>query len=331
MKRLVLLGALLLAAGCAGTSPTATTPPAPTPSSTSSTPIHPVAPAVRASQAVASYASWRLPYAISREGVVGSGANGQFILAGGMLPGDLSATKAIQVDLTTGRTSALPSLGVPVHDVAAGSYAGLPAVFGGGNATEQSVIQVLRGNSWKQVTHLPTTRSDLSVVQVAGRTLVIGGYDGTSTPTAVLAVGPHGGLSTFGKLVVGVRYAATAVVGTEVYVFGGEVNSRELDTVQRVDGQTGRTTIVARLPHALGHAVAAYVGGRVLLIGGHVDPNTRTSQMWWFDPLSHAFTRAGKLPVALSDSAVAVLGKEIFLLGGESTSVTDRVVVIRVS
>jgi hypothetical protein len=328
MKRIVLLAALLLAAGCRGTSPGATT--APTPA-TPSTPIPPATPAARAPHAQASYATWRLPYAIARAGVTPSGAAGWFIVAGGMLPGDLSTTRAIRVDLRTGHTRALPSVATPVHDVAAGTYAGLPALFGGGNATEQSVIQVLRGNAWKAATHLPTARSDLSVVQAAGRTLVIGGYDGARTPPDILAVGARGGLTRFGKLVVGVRYAATALVGTDAYVFGGEVDHRELDTVQRVDGRTGRTTIVARLPQPLGHAVAAYVGGRVLLIGGSTNPDTRTGHLWWFDPVNHEFTRAGRLPAALSDSAVAVLGHDVFLLGGESSSVTDRVVEIRVS
>ena len=100
-----------------------------------------------------------------------------------------------------------------------------------------------------------------------------------------------------GSLVRGVRYAATALVGGQVYVFGGEVSGAELSTVQRVDPRTGRTRIVvARLPHPLGHAMAAAVGDRVLLMGGRVDPNTRTDQMWWFDPASGRFSHAGRLP-----------------------------------
>src|SRR5207253_787823 len=105
-----------------------------------------------------------------------------------------------------------------------------------------------------------------------------------------------GRFDSIGSLRTGVRYAATAVVGSTVYVFGGEVNHHELASVQVFDVSEGRTTIVGRLPQALGHAVAVAVGGRVLLLGGRVDPDTQISKMWWFDPVDRRFTAAGRLP-----------------------------------
>ena len=74
--------------------------------------------------------------------------------------------------------------------------------------------------------------------------------------------------------------------------------------------------------------MAATVGGRVLLMGGHVDAASRTAAMWWFDPASGRFTHAGTLPRPLSDAAVAVSGSTVWLLGGEDPGVTDRVVVL---
>lgn len=260
-----------------------------------------------------------------------SGAAGSFLLAGGMFPGDVSSARAIRLILPQGRSVALPSLGIPVHDVAAGTYNGQPAIFGGGNATEQSAVQAFSGRAWRAVAHLPTTRSDLSVVELDGSTLVIGGYDGVNVPRAIMTPGPRATFPAVGQLVVGVRYAATAVVGHDVYVFGGEVNHRELGSVQRFDASIGRTTVVGRLPRPLGHAVAATIGGRILLIGGRIDPDTQTSAMWWYDPGARRFSRAGNLPVATSDSAVAVVGNRIWLLGGEHPQVTDRVIVVQVS
>ncbi len=280
---------------------------------------------------MASFATFRLPYKIAREALIAEpGHPGQVVLAGGMFPDDTSSARAVLVDLTTGRSSTLPTLGTQVHDTAGGLYAGNPAVFGGGNASEQSVVQRLVGSHWQPVTHLPTTRSDLSVVSVNGTTLVIGGYDGANVPRTILAVGANG-LKPAGQLVTGVRYAATAVLGSDVYVFGGEVSGRELGNVQRYDATSQKTTAVARLPRPLGHAVAVTVGKRILLMGGRIDPNTQTSSMWWFDPATAKFSKAGKLPAALSDSAVMSVGNRIWLLGGEDPSVTDRVVEINVS
>ena len=286
--------------------------------------------------AVAAYAGWRLPFAISREAVVGDPARpGWFVLAGGMLPGDASSARAIRLDPATGRTDPLPALSTPVHDTAGGLFRGSPAVFGGGNATEQSVVQALTGGSWTHAAQLPTTRSDLSVVSAGGSTLVVGGYDGSATPRDVLRVGADGTLTAVGRLRQGVRYAATAVAGSHVYVFGGEVDHRELDAVQELDATTGRTRVVARLPEGLGHASAVTVGDRVLLLGGRTGPSTLTDTMWWFDPGHHTFHRAGRLPAPTSDAAVLASGDRIWLLGGESSGVsgrvTGRVIVVRVS
>jgi N-acetylneuraminic acid mutarotase len=136
-------------------------------------------------------------------------------------------------------------------------------------------------------------------------------------------VQPHG------RLAQGVRYAATAVLGHTAYVFGGEVSGRELDAVQAVDLDTGRTRVVARLPVPLGHAMAATEGNRILLMGGRVTPDRQTSAMWWFDPRTGRFTRAGRLPTALSDAAVATWRHRVWLLGGEDSSVTAQVVFVQ--
>ncbi len=291
----------------------------------------PPAPALRATRASASYAGWRLPFPVARSAVTSvAGDPRRTLLAGGMLPGDASTARVTELDPTTGRRAPAPSLGIAVHDAAAGSLAGRPAVYGGGNATEQSAVQVLRAGRWTTGTPLPTTRSDLSVAAVGGRSLVVGGYDGTHVPRSVLA-SRGGRWVQLGALREGVRYAATATVGREVFVFGGEVDHRELASVQRIDADTGRTTLVARLPVPLGHAMAAQVGGRVLLMGGRTGPDAQTDAMWWFDPGSGVFSRAGRLPGPLSDASTVSRGRRVWLLGGESPQVTDTVVEVTVS
>jgi len=275
--------------------------------------------------AQASVLRWHLPVASGRQAVVPIG-NRSVVLAGGLLAGDQSTDEALRIDLANGRTTRLQSLEVPVHDVAGGLVGGAPAVVGGGNATEQNVVQLLSDSAWHVAGHLPTTRSDLSVVQEGARAFVIGGYDGASVPTTILSLTADGSSRPAGHLVRGVRYAATARVGHTAYVFGGEVLGSELDIVQAVDLSTGRTRVVARLPVPLGHAMTAAVGGRILLMGGRVTPSRQTGAMWWFDPATGRFSHAGALPHPLSDAAVASYGHRVWLLGGEDPTVTDQVV-----
>jgi hypothetical protein len=327
-----LAAALLLLAGCDGTSSSSHgVPSATTRSTTPSTAISHGAPPRRAIRVSAAQATWRLPLAVARAALTDVGGDPRHtLLAGGMLTGDTSTDRVSEIDPTNGHSTPGPPLVIPVHDAAAGTYAGHPAVYGGGNSTEQSAVQALVQGRWRQVGHLPTTRSDLSVVTVEGRSIVVGGYDGASVPRSILNQRGHE-LRPQGHLAHGVRYAAAAVVGHDIYVLGGEVGRHELGDVQRVDARTGQTTVVARLPRPLGHAAAAYVGGRVLLMGGRIGVSRQTAAMWWFDPSSDRFTPAGHLPVPLSDSAVVTIGHRIWLLGGESPRVTDRVMVITVS
>lgn len=275
----------------------------------------------------ATFEPWRLPFPVAREAAITDARHpGRVVVAGGLLPGDQTTGRSFHLQLPTGQVAALPSLAAPVHDAAGGSYAGRPAVFGGGNATEQSLVQALVGHRWRTVDRMPTTRSDLVVAETASGTLVIGGYDGVNVPRGILRQQGSSPLRPHGNLSVGVRYAAVASSAGAVYVFGGEVDHHELDAVQRVDVRTGRTRIVAHLPRPLGHAQAAALGGRILLMGGRIDPDTQTDRMWWFDPATSRFTRAGRLPVPLSDAATVSSGRSAWLLGGESPAMTDRVV-----
>jgi hypothetical protein len=329
MRRHAVLALLLLPplAACGGGSGSPTAGTGPT-GSTTAPPTRSTAPFVPHT-ASTRVASWQLPFAAGRQALVTLRA-GHVLVAGGLLAGDVSTDRVVGLDLTTGRASAEPSLAVPVHDVAGGLAGGTPVVVGGGNSSEQDVVQGLHTGTWRVIGHLPTARSDLGVVPDAATPLVIGGYDGAATPTAVLSVDARGSVRTRGRLVTGVRYAATAEAGHTAYVFGGEVLGRELDAVQAVDLRTGRTRVVARLPSPLGHAMAASVGGRILVMGGRVTPDRQTSAMWWFDPAGRRFSRAGSLPRPLSDSAVAAYGHRVWLLGGEDPSVTADVVFVNV-
>jgi N-acetylneuraminic acid mutarotase len=266
---------------------------------------------------------------VAREAVVPT-APGSVVPAGGLAPGDVTTARTVRLHLLDGRAHPLPPLAVPVHDTAAGLVARRPTVIGGGNTAEQATVQSLARGRWREVGRLPSTRSDLSVVDWQHRAYVIGGYDGTTQPTGILRLTSSGPPHRAGALAHGVRYAATARLGPRVFVIGGEVDGRELDTIQRVDLTTGRTRPTGRLPVPLGHAMAAAVGGRILVMGGRTGPGQQSDRLWWFDPGSRRLHPAGRLPTPLSDAAVATAGRRIWLLGGETPQTTDRVTALTV-
>ncbi len=268
---------------------------------------------------------WRLPRPVAREAVVGTAR--RVVVAGGLVVGDRTTAVTYRLDLRTGRVRPMPDLPVPVHDVAGGLDRGRPFVVGGGGSTEQDAVQRWRpGVGWVVSGRLPAPRSDLVCVTVNRRTVVIGGYDGTTPALPDILVsrgGHHWGV--LGRLRVAVRYTAAAVADGAIWVFGGERNGGMVDAVQRVDLGTGRVRVAARLPRPLGHAAAVVVGRRVLVIGGRTSSTQVASRMWWFDPGTQRFRAAGRFRIPLADAAVVATGRATYLVGGETPVLSDRV------
>jgi hypothetical protein len=303
--------------GAAPSATRASTPNPAKPSTSTRTPSAP--PRLRVARA-----GFHLPVALAREAVIVTGHDA--VVAGGLLSDDSSVATAYHLDLRSGRVTPMPALPVSVHDTTGAESHGRPLVIGGGNATEQDVVQAWNGHAWRVVGHLPQARSDLVAAPAAGRVVVLGGYDGTRPAEPDILTSSDGvGWKVIGTLPVPVRYAASAAADRAIWVFGGEVDHRMQNAIQRVDPTTGRARVVGRLPIPLGHAVALAFGRRILVAGGRTDPDTVTDRMWWFDPATSGVSRAGRLPEALADSAVARWGERSYLIGGETPTMTRSV------
>ena len=334
MSRWVAAAVLLVVAGCTNgcTDGGAATPSPPrTTRSGAASPTAPAAsPTRRPGRLRVVRTHWRLPEPVAREAVVPRTDGTSVVVAGGLLAGDRSTATAYSLDLRGGAVSPLPDLGTAVHDTAGVRLAGRTLVLGGGNASEQSVVQSVSRGGARVRGHLPGARSDLSAVRVGARALVVGGYDGLSPALpAVLSSRDGRRWRTVARLPVPVRYAAVVAAGATVWVFGGERNGAMVDVVQRVDPATGTARVVAHLPRPLGHAAALLLGDRVLVAGGRTSADRLTSRLWWFDPGSGRFTRAGRLPRPLADSAAFADGSTGYLVGGETPAFSDRVLRLR--
>ncbi|MCW2765472.1 MAG: Kelch repeat-containing protein [Nocardioides sp.] len=327
MRRILVAATVLVASACsaphdagAGAGSAPATPVQSQSASMSASPTTPREPP----RLVVSTEPWRLPFPVAREAVVPD--SGRFVVAGGLIAGDQSTSQVFTLDPATGHTRPAAPLGVPVHDTAGVSLHGRAVVIGGGNATEQNVVQTRTGGRWSTTGQLPRPRSDLTAVVVGRQALVLGGYDGSAVAvSSVLATRDGAHWRTVGRLPVPVRYAAGVARGHAVWLFGGERAGLMQTAVQRVDA-SGRARLVARLPRPLGHASALTLGGRILLVGGRTSSSSLTDRMWWFHPGSRSFTVAGRLPTPLADSAVGSDGDTAYLLGGETPSLSRQVV-----
>jgi N-acetylneuraminic acid mutarotase len=247
-------------------------------------------------------------------------------VGGGLIAGDRSTAASYILDPRTGDTTALRALPVAVHDAAGSLVGGRPVIVGGGNQSEQSAVQELApSGQWRVIGHLPTARSDLATVSVAGRLIVMGGYDGVSAPSAVLLSNDGRTFTTTARLPVAVRYAAVAVAPGAIWLLGGEHGGKPVDTVQRIDTRTWNVRVVGRLSRPITEATAAYVAGRILLIGGRTSAGSVTSRMWWWDVRRNSLRPAGRLPYPLADAGLLTTRSGAYLLGGERPQLSNRV------
>ncbi len=254
--------------------------------------------------------------------------DGGIELLGGLANGDHSSDAVRHVTLRSGRVAAAGRLAVGVHDSAGAAVGGRFLLYGGGAGTEVATVQrIVPGGTAIRAGSLPAPRSDLVAVQSGSTVVLVGGYDGTHTLADVLVSRAGGRFTVLSRLVVPVRYPSALVRGHDVLVYGGDVNRKPVDVIQRIDLSTGITTVVGHLPLALSHESALLLGGSAWLAGGSTANGTTAAVLRSVDGVH--FLRSGHLPGPRSDAGAVVVDGVGFLIGGETPSRTATVVALR--
>jgi outer membrane protein assembly factor BamB len=260
-----------------------------------------------------------LPAPIQGESVA-AGPGGPLILGG--LDAEGASVGGVFQLTSNGGVREVGSLSEALHDAAAVRLGDNVIVFGGGQQTSTSAVQSLSlpvagtGATAVAAGALPTPRSDLSAIAIGNNAYVLGGYDGNSPLTSILATADGHSFHRVGSLPVPARYLATAALGGRIYAFGGETASGAFTgAIQEFDPKTGRARVVGRLPVPVAHASAVALGGAVFVLGGEAS-GAPTASIWRFEPGSGSVVRAGQLPQPIANGAVAVSGASADLIGG---------------
>ena len=269
---------------------------------------------------------WRLPTTVSRLVVLPT--TGGLELLGGLLDGDTSSALVQHLALGSGKVTADGHLKTGVHDAAGAAYKAGLYVYGGGAASEVSSVQkVTRGATAAQVATLPAARSDLVAAVVGSKVVLLGGYDGAQSLADVLVSTDGIHFTVLTRLPVAVRYPAVLVRGGEIYLYGGDVDRKPSDVIQRINLKTAKAGVVGHLPMPISHEAALTFGTTVWLAGG-VTPAGATSRLYRSDN-GVVFTRAGSLPGPRSDAGVAMVHGVGYLVGGEAPGRLNTVVVLK--
>jgi hypothetical protein len=179
-----------------------------------------------------------------------------------------------------------------------------------------TVQAVTPGSTGKVVGRLPTARSDLVAVSAEGHAFVLGGFDGSHVATQVLETDDGVTFNVVAQLPEGVRYPASAVVGSTIYLLGGQAGAGQTADVQAVDVGSHSAKVVGRLPNAISEATAWVQRGELYLAGGR-QGTAVSPTIWRVDPATGQAVAVGALPAPAADAPVAVVGDTAFLFGGE--------------
>jgi Kelch motif len=255
-----------------------------------------------------------LPEALSGEAVLGLPR--AVLVIGGLDKSDVSTSEVLELRTATGRFTHFGSMSEPRHDTAVAALGGRFLIFGGGSLTELDSVESLSPGSAAVIGRLPTTRSDLSAVTVAGRVYVLGGYDGNLPLGPVLRTDDGRTFTSIGNLPVPIRYAAVAAIGRTIYAFGGELASGlDSNAIQAIDTRSSRARVVGHLDRPLSHASAVVLGGRIYVLGGKSQEDP-TDRILSYDPSTGALRPAGHLPFPVTNAAAARVGDVGYLIGG---------------
>ena len=312
------------------------------------TPRGPATPSARLALQVIP-APYQLPAPISREVVLPSGTLGRehepaLMIAGGLTSASTTTAAVRLLNPETGQTRPAGRLAVPTHDAAGALLGSRPFVFGGGSLSSTDAVQSGQpGKAPAMAGRLPGVRSDLSAVTLAGRAYLVGGYNGASYDSAVLATGDGRRFRVAARLPVPVRYPAVAALGSRIWVFGGQTRSGVTSVIQRVDPATGNATVAGQLPVPLAHAAGFTLGGRIFVAGGQTAPSagrsgtasrparlSTSNRVLQYVPASAQSPASGRrpvpgtvqvaghLPVPVANAAAAVIGSTAYLVGGDN-------------
>jgi outer membrane protein assembly factor BamB len=261
---------------------------------------------------------WQLPAPVSREVVVSPVGKRDLVVLGGLGAQGSSTAGVYALDLRTGALSSQGTLAQPTHDAAGAALGGRVLVLGGGTATATAASQIESGGRTVSGRALPQARADAGVVTIGDTAYLVGGYDGTAMDREVVATTDGRSYRAIAALPVPVRYPAVAVLGSQIYVFGGlGATGHPTSAVQLVDPGKRTARVVGHLPVPLAGAAAGMLGGTIYLVGGYT-ASVPTRAIYAFEPKGSSFMRAGSLRVAVANAGSAVRDGRLWIVGGET-------------
>ncbi|NUM49342.1 MAG: hypothetical protein HUU38_31975 [Anaerolineales bacterium] len=109
---------------------------------------------------------------------------------------------------------------------------------------------------------------------------------------------------------------ATAVIGEQVILIGGETADGIIATTESYDVKANLWTMLSDKPTAVSEVQATVLGGKIYVPGGKTATGEITDILEIFDPSQNVWTEGPALPVKLSAYGLVSFEGKLYLFGG---------------
>ena len=201
-------------------------------------------------------------------------------------------------------------------------------VLGGLNSLDTSTSEIVAlpaGLLPRRAGALSEAKHDLAAVQLAGRTLVLGG-GGAIELDAAEALSAQNSGTRIGTLPSARSDLSAVSVGGATYVLGGyDGIEPQADVLRTTDAS--HYTAIGRLPVPFRYSAVAVFGTQIYTFGGELASGQDTSAIQRIDTRTGAARVIGRLPRPVSHASAVVLGGKAYVLGGRAHGVALRRIV----
>jgi N-acetylneuraminic acid mutarotase len=256
-----------------------------------------------------------------RSEVAATAYGNDIAVVGGFLPDGASANRVDLYSPIENRWTRLPDLPIAVnHAMAAADPARLYVVggytSGFGRKLRSAYVFDRASGAWRGLPPMPGARAAGGAAIVDGKLYVVGGVGTTGLAGNMFVFDP---LSRRWAVLPGPtprEHLAIATSGTRLYALGGRTAGFDtnLSTFEEFRPGSGWQRL-PRLPAARGGTGAAFIGGKVVSIGGEAPGGTIRS-VYAFDLARRRWSRLPDLPTPRHGLGVVAVDSRIYAVGG---------------
>jgi N-acetylneuraminic acid mutarotase len=220
-------------------------------------------------------------------------------LFGGADSSGLPSSSIVSVTSDGASSTIVGQLPQATSGAAAASADGTAYIFGGADSTGDldSILSFTASAGAASVGTLPGALSDATAVSYGGNIYVIGGAVGKQAIRSIYRFDPLAkSVTKIAELPVALSAAASASIGKELVVFGGDrtVGASTSDAILGINPASGKVTTLGKLPVALAGAVAVSLPGAALVMGGVEPDGQANSAIYRVQIVAHAARSARK-------------------------------------